>query len=88
MVEVGGVEPPSKGPFSVRLRVYPAVWLSGRRSPAGGLPAALSSLSFAVCYEVLQGLAFFWFSSRPAKGRAERSLSHLSSEKGVVIGAS
>lgn len=25
VVEVGGVEPPSKGPFSVRLRVYPVV---------------------------------------------------------------
>jgi hypothetical protein len=25
VVEVGGVEPPSKSPFSVRLRVYPAL---------------------------------------------------------------
>ena len=49
------------------------------------LPFALFPLSFASRYGTSRWLAFFWFSSRGAKGRASRSLSHLSSESVVLV---
>ena len=84
-MEVGGVEPPSKSPFSVRLRVYPTICLSGLHSPAGGFLQAVAPLSFAFGYGESPGLAFFFSSSHDAKGRAAWSLSHLSSESVVLV---
>ena len=49
------------------------------------LPFALFPFSFASRYGTSRWLAFFWFSSRGAKGRASRSLSHLSSESVVLV---
>lgn len=70
MVEVGGVEPPSKSPSSVRLRVYPAVYLSGCRPPVGGFPATVSSSIFASRYEKLAqaSLLQFQFAQRQRLG--------------------